>query len=190
MSQRYPFYPAARVQSNRLFTTTGGRMRQIRQPVLAHPRQQLDERQRRDHACAFDLLRFLHPFSGRSHMTMAPTPALRERLFQTPPSSSSTNTATPRAAGGLEMHRAPYCSHPRLPDSVPMRNRARSFHGRPMHGPAKKPKMSCSFLDSTDEVNAWREDRRSGVVCASLGMFGDDLCRTRSLAGPCRTRLR
>ena len=28
---------------------------------------------------------------------------------------------------------------------------------------------SCGFLDSMDEVGAWREDRRSGLVCASLG---------------------
>lgn len=66
------------------------RMGQIRQPVLAHPRQQLDEYQRRYHASALHLPRlFLRPFSRRPRatvaMTMAPTPALRERPFQAPP---------------------------------------------------------------------------------------------------------
>jgi hypothetical protein len=69
------------VHSNR---SSMGRMGQIRQPALAHPRQQLDERQRRDHARAFHLPRLLRPFSGRPHATMTPTPALRERPFQTP----------------------------------------------------------------------------------------------------------
>ena len=31
---------------------------------------------------------------------------------------------------------------------------------------------SCGFLDSMDEVDTWREDRRSGLVCASLGSSG------------------
>ena len=44
--------------------------------------------------------------------------------------------------------------------------------------PSKKPMMSCGILDLTDEVDAWREDCRSELVCASLRRFGDDFCRT------------
>ena len=56
--------------------------------------------------------------------------------------------------------------------------------------PAKKPMISCGFLESMDEFDAWRDDRRGALLCASLGTLEDDFGRTRSLVGACRTSVR